>query len=99
VAKSDLPREVGQRSLDYAQLVSTLEMIDGERVIVRIASRETDDESTAGVASILGELHHVPARYEGHESGPYAPSNPSRPNVICLAIPSGQIALLRSALA
>jgi hypothetical protein len=68
VAKNDLPRGVGQQSLDYAQLVSTLEMIDGERVIVRIASRETDNESTAGVASIVGELkHEVPARYEGHE--------------------------------
>lgn len=43
-------------------------MIDGEHVIVRIASREADNESTAGVASIIGELkHQIPARYGGDE--------------------------------
>jgi hypothetical protein len=67
VSKNDLPREAGQQPLDYSQLVSTLELIEGECVIVRITSRETDDGSTAGVASIVGELHRVPARYEGHE--------------------------------
>jgi hypothetical protein len=68
VAKTDLPREVRREPLDYNRLISTLDVIDGEPVIVRIASREADDESTAGVASIVGELkHQVPARYEGHE--------------------------------
>jgi hypothetical protein len=54
-------------------------MIDGEPVIVRLSSHEADDESTAGVASIVGELHRVPARYEGHEfsiGSPYPDRNP-----------------------
>ena len=63
-----MPREVHQEPLDYNRLVSTLDMVDGELVIVRLASREADNESTAGIASIVGELkHQVPARYEGHE--------------------------------
>jgi hypothetical protein len=63
-----LPRDARQTPLDYSRLVSTLDMIDGEPVIVRLSSREADNESTAGVASIVGELkHQVPARYEGHE--------------------------------
>jgi hypothetical protein len=79
VAKTDLPREARQRPLDYNRLVSTLDMIDGEPVIVRLSSREADNESTAGVASIVGELHQVPARYEGHEfsiGSPYPDRNP-----------------------
>jgi hypothetical protein len=68
VTRTDLPREVRQEPLDYNRLVSTLDLIDGEPVIVRLAWREADNESTAGVASIVGELkHQVPARYEGHE--------------------------------
>jgi hypothetical protein len=63
-----LPREVRQEPLDYNRLVSTLDLIDGEPVIVRLASREADNEFTAGVASIVGELkHQVPSRYEGRE--------------------------------
>lgn len=73
-------REVCQKPLDYNRLVSTLDMIDGEPVIVRLSSREADNESTAGVASIVGELkHQVPARYEGHEfsiGNPYPHRNP-----------------------
>jgi hypothetical protein len=79
VAKTDLPREARQKPLDYNRLVSTLDMIDGEPVIVRLASREADNESTAGLASIVGELHQVPARYEGHEfsiGSPYPDGNP-----------------------
>jgi hypothetical protein len=79
VAKTDLPREARQKPLDYNRLVSTLDMIDGEPVIVRLSSREADNESTAGVASIVGELHQVPARYEGHEfsiGSPYPDRNP-----------------------
>lgn len=68
MAKTDLPREARQRPLDYNRLVSTLDMIDGEPVIVRLSSREADNDSTAGAASIVGELkHQMPARYEGHE--------------------------------
>lgn len=68
VTKTDLPREVRQKPLDYKRLVSTLDMIEGESVIVRLASREADNVSTAGVVSIVGELkHQIPARYEGDE--------------------------------
>lgn len=79
MAKTDLPREARQKPLDYNWLVSTLDMIDGEPVIVRLSSREADNESTGGVASIVGELHQVPARYEGHEfsiGSPYPDRNP-----------------------
>jgi hypothetical protein len=80
VNKADLPRDARQKPLDYNRLVSTLDMIDGEPVIVRLASREADNESTAGVASIIGELkHQVPARYEGHEfsiGSPYPARDP-----------------------
>jgi hypothetical protein len=82
VTETDLPREAHQEPLDYNRLVSTLDMIDGEPVIVRLASREADNESTAGVASIVGKLkHQVPARYEGHEfsiGSPYPDRNPER---------------------
>jgi hypothetical protein len=75
-----LPREVRQEPLDYNRLVSTLNLIDGESVIVRIASREADNVNTAGVASIVGELkQQMPARYEGHEfsiGSPYAERYP-----------------------
>jgi hypothetical protein len=80
VGKTDLPREARQTPLDYNRLVSTLDMIDCEPVIVRFSSREADNQSTAGVASIVGELkHQVPARYEGHEfsiGSPYPDRNP-----------------------
>ena len=80
MTKTDLPREARQQPLDYIQLVSTLDMIDGELVIVRLASCEADHESTAGVASIVGELtRQVPARYGGHEfsiGSPYPDRNP-----------------------
>jgi hypothetical protein len=68
VAKTDLPREACRKPLDYDQLISPLDLIDGEPVIVRLTPREGDRESISGVASIIGELtHQVPARYEGHE--------------------------------
>lgn len=74
VTRTDLPREVRHEALDCRRLVSTLDLIDGESVIVRLASREFDDDSTAGIASIVGEFRHqVPSRYEGHE---YAIGNP-----------------------
>jgi hypothetical protein len=68
VAKTDLPREACRKPLDYNRLVSTLDMIDGEPVIVRLTPRGADGESISGTASIIGELkHQVPARYQGHE--------------------------------
>ena len=57
-----------RKSITYEELISTLDLIDGEPVIVRLNPREADRRSAAGVASIVGELRHqVPARYEGHE--------------------------------
>lgn len=80
VSRTDLPREVCQKPLDYKQLVSTLDMVEGEPVIVRLASRESDNANTAGVASIVGELkHQIPARYEGDEfsiGSPYKDRDP-----------------------
>jgi hypothetical protein len=80
VAKTDLPREAGRKPLDYNRLISTLDLIDGEVVIVRLTPREADNESISGTASIIGELkHQVPARYEGHEfsiGSPYPDRNP-----------------------
>ncbi len=68
VTRTDLPREIRQQPLDYDQLVSTLDLIDGETVIVRLASREADNENTAGMASIVGELRRqTSARFEGRE--------------------------------
>ena len=80
MAKTDLPREAGREPLDYNRLISTLDLIDGEPVIVRLTPREADRESISGTASIIGELRHqVPARYEGHEfsiGSPYPDRNP-----------------------
>ncbi len=67
MAKTDLPRETWRESLDYDRLISTLDMVDGELVVVRLSPR-ADPDSRSGAASIIGELRHqVPARYEGHE--------------------------------
>jgi hypothetical protein len=63
-----LPLELDRKSLEYRELISTLALIDGEPVIVRLSPREPDLGPAAGVASIVGELRHqVPARYEGQE--------------------------------
>jgi hypothetical protein len=68
VAKADLPRELERGSLDYNRAISTLDMIDGEFVVVTITPRNADRGATLRAASIIGELRHqVPARYEGHE--------------------------------
>jgi hypothetical protein len=66
--------------MDYKQLIATLDMVDGELIIVRLAPREPTDEPLSGAASIIGELkHQVPARYEGDEfsiGSPYPDRNP-----------------------
>lgn len=63
MARTDLPREACRKPLDYNRLISTLDMIDGEPVIVRLTPREADRESMSGAACIIGELkHQVPAR-------------------------------------
>ena len=67
--------------MDYDRLVSTLDTIDGEPVVVRLAPRE-DVGPAAGIASIVGVLRHVvPARYEGQEfsiGDPYPDRYPAR---------------------
>ena len=67
MAKGDLPREVRGEPLEFSRLVSVLDMIEGEAVIVRISSRGAES-SGAGLASIVGTLRHeMPSRYEDHE--------------------------------
>ena len=66
MGKSDLPPETHQ-VLDYDLLVSTLETIDGEPVIVRFSPRD-EAAPAAGIASIVGVLRQTtPARYPGRE--------------------------------
>jgi hypothetical protein len=67
MAKADLPREVCSQPLGYDQLVSVLDLIEGEPVVVRVNGLTADPVATSGAASIVGELTHVPARYPGHE--------------------------------
>lgn len=66
--------------LDYNRLVSTLDMLDGEVVIVRLTPR-APDESQSGAASIVGAINHTPARYEGDEfavGSPYPDQHPEQ---------------------
>jgi hypothetical protein len=68
VAKADLPREVRCLPLDYDRLLSVLDMIEGECVIVRLTACGEDEAQSSGLASIVGQLKHcMPARYEGRE--------------------------------
>jgi hypothetical protein len=67
VARTDLPRELASRPLTYGELIETLALIDGEPVIVRLNAVNDTDQPPAGLASIVGELHQVPARYPGRE--------------------------------
>ncbi len=80
MAKTDLPREMERGSLDYNRVISTLDMIDGESVVVTLIARDADRDATPGTASIIGELRHqVPARYEGNEfsvGSPYPDRSP-----------------------
>lgn len=63
-----MPREVDRQSLDFDELISLLDLIDGERVIVRLDAHDACHAPAAGLASIVGDLRHqVPGRYEGHE--------------------------------
>ena len=53
--------------MSYDRLVSTLETIEGEPVIVRLIPR-TEIGPAAGIASLVGVLHQTtPARYQGRE--------------------------------
>jgi hypothetical protein len=68
VGKTDLPQETRREALDYGRLITTLDSIDGESVVVRLSMRETHGEASPGLASIVGEIRHqVPSRYEGDE--------------------------------
>jgi hypothetical protein len=67
VGKAQLPREAREDIPDFGQLISTLELIDGESVIVRFDLRDSDRVGEPGIASLVGEIRQVPARYEGRE--------------------------------
>jgi hypothetical protein len=72
MAKADLARDVHSRHLDYDQLLSALDLIEGECVIVRLSARTSASE--AGLVSIVGQLHHQrPGRYSEQE---FAVGNP-----------------------
>jgi hypothetical protein len=84
VAKTDLPREMQRGSLDYNRVISTLDMIDGEFVVVTLISRDADRAATPGAASIIGELRHqVPGRYEANEASRELDRHPSRATGCC----------------
>jgi hypothetical protein len=80
VSKTELPRDIRAENLDYSGLMSTLELVVGESVVVRLSTREPAGDRSLNVASIVGELRHeVPARYEDHEfsiGSPYAERYP-----------------------
>ncbi|MGC9221988.1 MAG: hypothetical protein ACP5H2_11675 [Solirubrobacteraceae bacterium] len=68
MGKTDLPRETRRETLDYGRLITTLDSIDGESVVVRLSTRKAHGEASPGVASIVGQIRHqVPSRYEGDE--------------------------------
>lgn len=81
MGKSVLPREVSQQPLSYSRLISTLETVDGERVIVRIYPGDEDPAHTSGAASLVGELRHqVPGGYGSNEfsvASPYPDRAPA----------------------
>jgi hypothetical protein len=80
VSKSELPRETQRQPLDYLALISTLDAVSGEPVVVTVRPREADQDRSAQGVSIVGELRHeVSARYEDHEfsiGSPYAERYP-----------------------
>ena len=77
-----MPRDTPGQNLDYGRLISTLESVVGESVVVRLSTRELEGDRSLNVASIVGELRHeVPARYEDHEfsiGSPYATRYPEQ---------------------
>jgi hypothetical protein len=63
-----LPQDVRQQPLSYDGVISTLESVDGEPVIVRIYLRDEDPARASGAASMVGELRHqTPGRYDSDE--------------------------------
>ena len=68
MTKRALPRDVMRVSLDYSQLVATLDAVIGEVVIVRLGPRDGVPGPSAGLASLVGVLHKEDqGRYDGHE--------------------------------
>ena len=78
--KAKLPREAHETILDFSRLISTLALVDGEVVIVRISLRQESEGGPSDVASLVGELRHQStARYQDHEyavGSPYAERYP-----------------------
>jgi hypothetical protein len=73
MAKSDLPVEVDNRRLSYVELLSTLEMVDGEQVVVMLSALDcrtptTEDATVRSphtAVSLVGEIHRSPPRHLG----------------------------------
>lgn len=82
MGKAALPREVRQQALDYNGVISTLETVDGEPVVVKVFPRDEDPGRTSGAASMIGELRHqVPGRYDSNEfsvASPYPDRAPTQ---------------------
>lgn len=80
MSTTELPHDTPEEDLDYDRLISTLESVVGNSVVVRLSTREVEGDRSLNVASIVGELrHNVPARYEDHEfsiGSPYPDSYP-----------------------
>lgn len=80
MTKAELPREARETIPDFSRLISTLALVDGEDVIVRINLRQASEGQPSDVASLVGELRHQSrARYQDHEYAvgtPYAERYP-----------------------
>jgi hypothetical protein len=51
VSKTELPRDSRGEDLDYDRLISTLESVVGESVVVRLSTREVEGDRSLNVAS------------------------------------------------
>jgi len=73
VAKTDLPREVAAQRLTFPQLVQTLDLIEGESVIVRLHAVALEPADVAlepaeiqQIASIVGVIRRGSTRFADH---------------------------------
>ncbi len=74
MAKRDLPLEVDRRRLSYPELLSTLEMVDGEPVVVMLSAldgwptpttKDSEVPPPHTSISLVGELRRSRARHAG----------------------------------
>jgi hypothetical protein len=80
VGRAQLPPETRLPITDLPGLISTLDLIDGEHVVVRFDRRNVPDGRPTDVVSLVGELRHqATARCQDHEYAvgtPYAERDP-----------------------